>query len=136
MKEKCAREQALLQELETRIENVLVSHVPEYAGSLQKMREQSSDGIVGIYALLMAFGNDFLFPEIARGGRFSDAARRGFMAIEELLSDGEEVVAEAAFFGAIEPLGELLKFVSRQDVGPRVAHEIEVAYPAWAPQPR
>lgn len=126
-------EQAMVRLAQARVEGILLSHAPECASVIEEIHEYWRDREpIGMYQLLMEFGNRYLLAELAETGRVSDTVRRVYAAVEELLSDDDEAVAEAAYFGTIEPLGLLVDRARPEDVGPRVGREIAKTYPAWA----
>jgi len=118
------------------VERVILSHAPECADVLREIHEYWSDELpIGPSQLLLEFGNRYLLPELGRQRHVSDGIRKVFDAVEELLANGEEFIAESAYFGCVESLGELVNYVEPQGVGWRVAYEIKSTYPAWHGDP-
>lgn len=125
-----AQDKRCVEEMQRSVETVLLAHVPECAEYLDQQRNYNKP--ISPYLLLWNFGSDFLLPELRRNERATDLIRRIYAAVEELLSDDNAVISEAAYFGAIEPLGSAVEYLSPKDVGMRVREEIENTYRNWS----
>lgn len=117
--------------MQDRVRSVLLHHVPECERLVSELLRSEREEPIGPYQLLLEFGNRFLVPHLTRDPQDRDLTRRIYLAVEELLSDPEEAIAEAACFGTIEILGSSVDVLAADVVGPRATEEIRATYPRW-----